>query len=188
MRQRGVSGHPERKDPYRLLRSKGAFGGVSVSFAEGEGDRAKRAWQEAVGSGEGVLRGARVRVGAVPCHVVVAASLRVGAVLPGWRRSAAGRARVCQRGGVAFASSPGSPAVPPASPGEPTGPAAPGGCRRRRVTGANPKVLRRGGTCQRAEGGRGRQYLANGVQRLLQETSREYRAWWALLCVCIRLE
>ncbi|KAK7818712.1 hypothetical protein U0070_019256, partial [Myodes glareolus] len=116
LRQRGVSGHPERKDPYRLLRSKGAFGGVSVSFAEGEGDRAKRAWREAMGGGEGVPRGAQVRVGAVPCHVVVAASLRVGAVLPGWRRSAAGRARVCQRGGVAFASSPGSPAVPPASP------------------------------------------------------------------------
>lgn len=153
MRQRGVSGHPERKDPYRLLRSKGAFGGVSVSFAEGEGDRAKRAWREAVGGREGVPRGAQVRVGAVPCHVVVAASLRVGAVLPGWRRSAAGRARVCQRGGVAFASSPGSPAVPPASPGEPTGPAAPGGCRRRRATSANPKVLRRGGPVREQKGG-----------------------------------
>lgn len=145
MRQRGVSGHPERKDPYRLLRSKGAFGGVSVSFAEWEGDRAKRAWQEAVGGGEGVRKGGTGPGGGSAMSRGRRCSLRVGAVLPGWRRSSAGRARVCQRGGVAFASSSGSPAVPPASPGEPTGPAAPGGCRRRRAASANPKVLRRGG-------------------------------------------
>lgn len=97
------------------------------------------------------------------------------------------RARVCQRGGVAFAV-PGSPAVPPASLGEPTGPAAPGGCGRRRVASANHKVLRRGEPVSEQKGGRGRQCLANGVQRFLQETNGEYRAWGALLCVCIRLE
>lgn len=185
MRQRGFSGHPERKDPYRLLRSKGAFGGVSFSFAGRAPDRAKRAWQEAAGGGEGVPKG--VRVGAVLCHVVVAAAsglglfFRVGGAAPraepgsastAWRLLAAWGLLSClpvqvrqpalRRLGAAGEG--GQPALTP-------GPAAKG-------------------TCQRAEGGRGRQSLANGVQRLLQETGRRRRNTvpsGPSFCVCIRL-
>lgn len=103
------------------------------------GDRAKKAWQEAGGGREGVPKG-----GAGPGLGLSSAvsrgrrrRLRVGAVLPGWRHSAAGQARVCQRG-VAFARSPGSPSVPPACPGEPTDPAAPVSCWKRRAARADP--------------------------------------------------
>ncbi|CAO2592503.1 hypothetical protein LEMLEM_LOCUS6801 [Lemmus lemmus] len=78
LRQRGISGHPERKDPYRLLRSKGAFGGVSFSFAEGEGDRAKRASQEVVGGGEGVPKGGTGPGGGSAMSRGRRCSLRVG--------------------------------------------------------------------------------------------------------------
>lgn len=148
------------------------------------GDLAKRAWQEAGGGGERVPKGGAGPGLGSDVSRGRRRRLRVGAVLPGWRHSAAGQARVCQRG-VAFARSPGSPSVPPAGPGEPTGPAAPGGCWRRRAASADP-WSRGEGDPRESSRGAGRQFLANGVQRLLQETEKEYGAWGPF-CVCVLL-
>lgn len=115
------------------------------------GDLAKRAWQEAEGGGEGVPKGgagpglgSAVSRGRCRC-------LRVGAVLPGWRHSAAGQARVCQRG-VAFAHSPGSPPVPSAGLGEQTRPAALGGCWKRWAASADPWSRGEGDTRESSRG------------------------------------
>lgn len=79
-------------------------------------------------------KGARVRVGAVLYHVVVAAAaglglfFRVGGTAP---RAEPGSASAAA---WRLLAAPGAPAVPSARLGEPPGPAAaPGGCWRKRV-------------------------------------------------------